>query len=206
MTKARYHFTSNPALWIAGLLLFIPVLLTSTTIAGPIEKNALIKKGIFLVAKRKLHGTSFQQTVILITHYNDNEVIGFTINRPTDVPLNRAFPNVGPLKQNTDLIYLGGPVHPKTMFVLLRTKNPKQDMHHVIGDVYFSSVRDAFSPPPQKITRTFSGYSGWTPRQLQNEINRGDWQVVLAKPDIIFDKNTSTLWERLFKKWSGKWT
>jgi putative transcriptional regulator len=206
LTKAQYKLLTRPALWIAGLLLFIPVLFADSAIAGPVEKSLLVKKGAFLVAKRKLHGSSFQQTAILITHYSEKEVMGLAINRPTDIPLNQAFPDVRPLKHNTDLIYLGGPVRPKTMFVLLRTKQPKKDMHHVMDDVYFSSVKSAFSPPSHKITRTFAGYAGWTPRQLQNEINRGDWQVVHARPDFIFEKDTSTLWKRLFKKWSGKWT
>ncbi|MCK4587174.1 MAG: YqgE/AlgH family protein [Gammaproteobacteria bacterium] len=206
MAKAQYNFIPKPALLVAGLLLFIPVLFADSAVAEPTENNLLVKKGVFLVAKRKLHGTRFQKTVILITHYSEKEVMGFAINRPTDIPLNQAFPDVGPLKHNTDLIYLGGPVRPKTMFVLLRTKQPKKGMHHIVDDVYFSSVKDAFSPSSHKITRTYAGFSGWTARQLQNEINRGDWQIVHTDPAIIFDENTSTLWQRLFKKWSGSWT
>ena len=136
----------------------IPVLLTNTANSGPAEKNQLVKKGVFLVAKRKLHGTSFQQTVILITHYSEKEVMGFTINRATDVLLSQLFPDVGPLKQNTDLLYLGGPVHPKKIFVLVRTKQPKEGMNNVIDDVYFSSVKDAFSPPSPITTQQMRGW------------------------------------------------
>lgn len=184
----------------------IPVIFTDTANSGPTENSQLVKKGVFLVAKRKLHGTSFQQTVILITHYGKKEVMGLAINRPTDIPLNQVFPELSPLKNNTDLLYLGGPVRPKILFVLVRTKEPKKGMRHVIDDVYFSSVKDAFSPPAQTITRTYKGYSGWSVRQLHNEIKQGDWQVVHAGPDIIFEENPATLWQRLFKKWSGKWT
>ena len=206
MTKTQHQCVTRPVLWVAGLLCLIPVLFANTATSGPTEKNQLVKKGVFLVAKSKLHGTSFQQTVILITHYSEKEVMGFTINRATDVPLTQLFPDVGPLKQNTDLLYLGGPVHPKKIFVLVRTKQPKEGMNHVIDDVYFSSVKDAFSPPSPNTTRAFAGYSGWTARQLHNEINRGDWQVVHTGSDIIFEKNPATLWQRLYKKWSGKWT
>ena len=202
---AHYKLIARPALWMAGLLILFPVLFIDTAFAAPTENNQLVKKGVLLVANRKLHGTSFQQTVILITHYSKKEVMGYAINRPTDVPLNQAFPNVGPLKHNTDLIYLGGPVRPKMMSVLLRTKQPKEGMRHVIDDVYFSSVKDAFSPPSQKITRIFSGFSGWSAKQLQNEIKRGDWKIVHTGPEIIFDKNPATLWQRLFNQWSGKW-
>jgi putative transcriptional regulator len=180
--------------------------LTNTALAGPGMPQPQVTQGVFLVATKQLHGTSFQKTIILITHYTDREVMGLAINRPTDTPLNHVFPNISPLKNNTDLLYMGGPVRPKTLFVLLRTKQPKKSMHHVIDDVYFSSAKNAFSPPLQKITRAYNGYSGWSVRQLQNEINRGDWLVVHTNPAIIFEENTSTLWQRLFKKWSGSWT
>ena len=205
MSKTLFHLIARPAFRITGLLCLIPLLLIDTAISGPTENNQLVKKGVYLVAKRKLHGTSFQQAVILITHYSEKEVMGFTINRPTKLPLTQLFPDVGPLKQNTDLLFLGGPVHPKKIFVLVRTKKPNENMRHIIDDVYFSTVKDAFSQPSQNIARTFAGYSGWTARQLQSEIKQGDWQVLHTGADIIFEKNPKSLWQRLHKKWSGKW-
>ena len=214
MTIPHYHFLTRPLRWAAGRLLIFTFLLTvlytnsftNTALAEPGAPQPRVSQGVFLVATKQLHGTSFQKTIILLTHYNDREVMGLAINRPTDIPLNQVFPDVNPLKNNTDLLYMGGPVRPKTLFVLLRTEQPKEGMHHIIDDVYFSSVKNAFSPPLQKITRTYNGYSGWSKRQLQNEINRGDWLVVHTDPAIIFDKDTSTLWQRLFKRWSGSWT
>ena len=206
MTNIRTKLLAKPALWLAGLLFIISVLLTYTALAKPTANNPYVKKGVFLVATKKLHGTSFQKTIILITHYSDRQIMGLAINRPTDIPLNQVFPDIRPLKNNTDLLYMGGPVRPKTLFVLLRTKQPKKDMHHVIDDIYFSSAKNAFSPPLQKITHAYNGYSGWSGRQLQNEINRGDWLVVHTDPTIIFEEDTSTLWQRLIKTWSGDWT
>lgn len=206
LTKYRYHFLTEPSCWTTGVLLILTFFLTNSAQAEPGVPKPQVSQGVFLVATEKLHGTSFQKTIILLTHYNEREVMGIAINRPTELPLNQVFPKLSPLKNNTDLLYMGGPVRPKTLFVLARTKQPKKGMHHVIDDIYFSSVKAAFSPPTQRITRTYNGYSGWTKRQLQNEINRGDWLVVHTNPDIIFEENTSSLWQRLFKKWSGSWT
>ena len=214
MTKSQYIFLTRPSRWTTGRLLISTLLLTilfatlfaNTALAGPGTPQPQVGQGVFLVATKQLHGTSFQKTIILLTHYSDREVMGLAINRPTDIPLNQAFPNISQLKNNTDLLYMGGPVRPKTLFVLLRTQQPKEGMRHVIDDVYLSSAKNAFSPPLQKITRAYNGYSGWSKRQLHNEINRGDWLVVHADPAIIFEENTSKLWQRLFKKWSGSWT
>ena len=210
MTKSHYNFLTRPSRWTTGRLLIFTFLLTvsytNTAPAEPGTPKLQVTQGVFLVATKKLHGTSFQKTIILLTHYTDREVMGLAINRPTELPLNQIFPKLSHLKKKTDLLYLGGPVRPKTLFVLLRTKQPKKGMHHVIDDVYFSSAKNAFSPPLQKITRAYNGYSGWSGRQLQNEINRGDWLVVHTDPAIIFEENTSTLWQRLIKRWSGYWT
>ena len=209
LIKQPYYFLTKPSRWAVGRFLILTIVftysLTSIALAGPAAPKIKVEPGVFLIATKKLYGTSFQKTVILLTQHNDRQIMGIAINRPTDVPMNQAFPKINQLKHNTDLLYLGGPVQPRSLFVLSRTKEPKEGMHHVINDVYFSSAKNAYSPPIQKITRAYTGYSGWSRRQLQNEIKRGDWLVVNTDPAIIFEKNTSTLWDRLIKKWSGNW-
>jgi putative transcriptional regulator len=82
-------------------------------------------------------------------------------------------------------------------------------MHHIAGDIYFSTGKNAFSRPDEAIAsstmRTYAGYAGWAPGQLQSEIGNGDWLMVHTHPKIIFEKNTEGLWQRLSKRWSGKW-
>ena len=162
-------------------------------------------KGVFLVATEQLHGTSFQEAVILLTHYSARGVTGLTINRPTDIPLNEALPNIRQLNQHTDLLYLGGPVSTNEIFVLVRTKQPRKSMHHIIDDIYFSTGNNAFGWPLAGTARTYAGYAGWAARQLQNEINRGDWLVIQTNSAIIFEQDPSKLWNRLIKTWSGDW-
>jgi putative transcriptional regulator len=163
--------------------------------------------GIFLVATEQLHHSSFRHAVILLTHYSERGATGLTINRPSGVQLQQAFPEVRQLQQNTDPLYLGGPVNTNAIFVLLRTRTPSKRMHHIANDVYFSTAENAFSQTlnPSTSTRTFAGYAGWAAGQLQNEINRGDWLMVHTSPKIIFEKDTDTLWQRLSKQWKGKW-
>ena len=82
-------------------------------------------------------------------------------------------------------------------------------MHRIAGDIYFSTAKNVFSRPAEAIakttTRTFAGYAGWAPGQLQNEIARGDWLMVHTHPGIVFENDTKGLWQRLIKRWKGKW-
>lgn len=163
----------------------------------------------FLVATEKLHGSSFQQAVILLTHFSNRGATGLTINRPSGMSLRQALPDIKQLRQRTGPLYLGGPVNTNAIFVLLRTHQPDKAMHRIVDNIYFSTGKNAFSrsfDSTQNIDlRTYAGYAGWAAGQLQNEISRGDWIMVHTYPDIIFENDTESLWRRLTKRWTGKW-
>lgn len=181
---------------VAAWLVFIPM----DGMADPKPRS-----GLFLVATDQLQGTSFQETVILLTHYSQRGANGLTINRPTDIPLNRAFPHIEQLNESDDPLFLGGPVKENAIFVLIHTEEPSEGMHLITDNLYFSTGRNAFAYPLKGTARAYAGYAGWAPGQLQHEIRRGDWLVVKTDPEIVFDKNLPGLWMRLKNRWSGNW-
>jgi len=163
-------------------------------------------ESVFLIATDQLQGSGFARTVILITHFSGRGgTIGLVINRPSDIALKDAFPNLEQLQQNRDRLYLGGPVSTQSVFVLLRSKQPVKGMIHLIKDIYFSPGPRVLAQPKRGERRVYAGYAGWAPGQLQMEIDRGDWQVIRDDPGIVFEKNISSLWQRLSKSWSGNW-
>ncbi len=211
----RHHLPCSIAIYSRTMrhtLFSVLMIISGYSIAGampyqlsPTEK----KEGVFLVATEQLHGSSFQQTVILLTHYSKRGATGLAINRPAGMPLQQAFPDVYQLQQRSDPLYLGGPVSTSAIFVLLRTQQPEKTMHRIADDVYFSTGRNIFTHPPKLTahteTRTYAGYAGWAAGQLQREIHRGDWIMVRTHPKIIFEDSTENLWQRLSKRWKGKW-
>jgi putative transcriptional regulator len=162
-------------------------------------------KAMFLVATENLTGSSFQETVILVTHYSRQGATGLAINRPTDIPMREVLPDVPSLQQNDDPLFLGGPVSTNAIFVLLRTSHPHQGMHHIAGEIYFATGENAYHQPLQGMARTYAGYTGWAPGQLEAEIKRGDWLVVKYDPAIIFEEDTAGLWQRLYQMRAGNW-
>ncbi len=208
LSAARHNRTVQHILF--GLLMIIGGY--STTFAGvaPYHSPSIQKNtGVFLVATEQLHGSSFQQTVILLTHYNKRGATGLAINRPAGIPLQQAFPGVHQLQQSTDPLYLGGPVNTNSIFVLLRTQQPGKNMHRIADDIYFATGKNVFThsfkPATHTATRTYAGYAGWAAGQLQNEINRGDWMIVRSHPKIVFEEDSESLWQHLSKRWIGKW-
>jgi putative transcriptional regulator len=161
--------------------------------------------GIFLVATEQLHGTPFQEAVILITHNSERGATGLTINRPSDIPLREVFPHQPRFATQNDLLYLGGPVSTNAIFVLTRTTQPERGMHRIANDVYFATGKIALRRAITGPARTYAGYAGWAPNQLQREIDNGDWLVVHTNPAIVFDSEPAALWARMMKHWSGRW-
>ena len=167
-------------------------------------------KGMFLVATDQLAHSSFKETVILITHLSERGATGLAINRPSEFKLNEIFPEVEQLRQHHDEVYLGGPVRTNSVFVLMRTKRPHANMYRIAKDLYFSAGVNALTHGLENLTgdehtRAYVGYTGWAPGQLEHEIHRGDWLVIHADPDIVFDQDYRSVWKKLLKSWSGQW-
>jgi hypothetical protein len=79
----------------------------------------------------------------------------------------------------------------------------------VLKDVYFTSDKDWIEallkkPDPARGLRVYAGYSGWGLGQLQNEMKRGDWYVLPADADTIFDKDVSRIWPDLVQRASAR--
>ncbi len=193
------------------LILFLfsmPCLANNIAVAGPQLEP---RKGRFLVATDKLARTSFKETVIFITHFSSAlGATGITINRSANLPLNEAFPTVKELKDVSQSLYLGGPVRTNGIFVLMKTKRPHAGMKKIVDDIYFTIGLDAvIHGLPKAVdgeaTRAYAGYAGWSPGQLQAEIERGDWIIVETDTSIVFEEETETLWRSLRKTWSGNW-
>ena len=195
---------------IVTVVVLASLSLTAVAADQPKQLEGSADKGIFLVATDQLAHSSFKETVILITHHSERGATGLAINRPSEFNLNEVFPEVEKFRKIKDEVYMGGPVHTNSVFVLMRTKRPHANMYKIAKDLYFSAGVNALAHGLENISgdehaRAYVGYSGWAPGQLEHEIHRGDWLVVHADPDIVFDQDYRSLWKKLLKSWSGQW-
>ena len=165
----------------------------------------MVANGIFLIAKREMRDPRFQQTVILITHPPQGGPFGVIINRPLEHTLSEVFPEQRTLKGKKDVLYLGGPVAREGLMFLVRSATPPARSVHVLKDVYFTGDANWIEAQlkrrdPTKGLRVYAGYSGWGLGQLQNEIERGDWHVLPADAETIFEKDPARIWPELIQR------
>jgi putative transcriptional regulator len=51
--------------------------------------------------------------------------------------------------------------------------------------------------------RFFTGFSGWAPNQLQNELQLDGWFVLPVTEEILFRVDTRGMWRELLEKARG---
>lgn len=164
-----------------------------------------VSKGVFIVADPRIVDPNFSQTVILMLQHDDEGSLGLIVNRPSDTPLSQLIPKAKTDIALTDTLYVGGPVMGGTLTVLFRSILPPEHLSPIFGQVYASQEARVFaekleSPGFQKDFRLFSGYAGWHPNQLREEIDRGDWRIVKADAEVIFDSPSESIWQEVFNR------
>ena len=167
-------------------------------------------KGRFLVARRSVNDPRFAETVILLVAYSDQGAMGLIINRPTDVRLASALPKMKELRDRPDRLFVGGPVSPSAMLLLIRSATAPEGAQPVFGDVYVSGKLETLRKALGKSGKThrlraYAGYAGWGPGQLDREIARGDWAIGPADAGTIFDMPSGDMWPKLLDRFSVEW-
>lgn len=174
----------------------------------PLRLEQGLSKGKFLVASERINDPRFMETVILLVEYDLNGAMGLIINRPTDMALASLFPDVKGLEQSAHPLYIGGPVASHQMLMLIRSGTSPEKSSRVFDDIYVSSSSTLLESMAGRIEegeefRVYAGYSGWAPGQLEGEISRGDWHILDADSDIVFDKDPGEVWPELIRRGSG---
>ncbi|HEV2688362.1 MAG TPA: YqgE/AlgH family protein [Bryobacteraceae bacterium] len=182
-----------------------------------LAQGADLAAGQFLVASRELGDPNFAETVVLLVRYDEQEgAMGLIVNRRSDLPLSRVFENMKEAKDNSDPIYVGGPVESGGVLALLKSASKPEDAQKVFADVYLISSKallaKALAAKTEAVAfHAFLGYAGWGPGQLEHEISLGAWHIMPAAAGEVFHSDPDSVWPRLIKRtetriaeWGGR--
>jgi putative transcriptional regulator len=135
--------------------------------------EAQVNVGDLLVANEKLGDPNFAETVVLITQRDEEEgTVGLVINRRSEIPLSRVFPDVK--GAGSDPVYVGGPVSLSAVQALLRLSAQTDEATHIAGDVYASGSKQIIEKSVRSHIasskfRLYVGYAGWGAGQLESK-------------------------------------
>jgi putative transcriptional regulator len=178
--------------------------------ARKIKSEKELAQGTFLVADRRLTDPNFRETVVLLIRYGPDGAMGLVINQPLKVKLSTVLPDIKELNRRKETLFLGGPVEPNRILLLVRSANLPDASMQVFDDVYLSSSQEVLKrlikkPVKDDRFRIFAGYAGWAPKQLESEYDRGHWHVLKADTETLFDKKSSEIWPELINRVTVQW-
>jgi putative transcriptional regulator len=179
---------------VIGVLLLLVVTSSPTS-----ADDAKPVTAILLVAQGELRDPNFGESVVLVMNNLGPAPVGLVVNRPTEIPVARLFPDLKRLAQLPDRVYFGGPVELGSVWFLFRATKAPQHAVRAFGGIYLSANRNLLlqllgRDKPMDELRIFIGHSGWAPGQLEAEIARGAWTLERADPEAIFKKKSEHPW------------
>lgn len=163
--------------------------------------------GQFLVAMPGIGDPRFARSVVFMCAYSAEGAMGFIINRRAiDLSLAEVFSRMdmetagGPSAP----VYFGGPVQTERGFVLhLDVTRQSPEPLVIPGGYVLSATRDVLEdinsgtgPDPFLFA---VGYAGWGAGQLDQEIGQNGWLTAPATPELVFEADRDTLWEKVVR-------
>src|SRR6059058_2781851 len=74
--------------------------------------------GQFLIASPSILDPNFRRTVVFVTAHTDEGAVGLILNRQSDATVGDAVPQLAPVTDLGDPVFVGGPVNPDGVAVL----------------------------------------------------------------------------------------
>jgi putative transcriptional regulator len=153
-------------------------------------------KGQLLVASPALFDPNFRRTVVLITEHTEEGAAGLVLNRRSGTSVADAVPNLAPLVEDEELVYVGGPVQQEAVLCLAEFDDPEDAAILVVDHVGFVPGDGDFGliAGGTRRARVFAGYAGWGPGQLEAELEANSWIVEDAARTDLFADPGLDLW------------
>lgn len=172
-----------------------------------------------LVATPRLVDPNFARRTVLVLDHGDHGALGVVLDAPGGVPVHEVLPQWHALALPPSELFTGGPVARNAVVGLARLRTgtagddgpgtaPPEGWHPLIDDPCPVGTID-LAPGPGPVddallgVRLFSGYAGWGPGQLEDELAEGSWFVVPAEANDVLSADPEGLWRRVLRRQGG---
>ncbi|MEU6860887.1 YqgE/AlgH family protein [Glycomyces sp. NPDC046736] len=164
--------------------------------------------GSLLVATPTLQDPNFDRTVVIGVGHESDGVLGVVLNRATERQVGHYLDQWAELAGDPAVLFEGGPVQPDAAIGLgwRKADAPFSEAFRPVlgrlGTLDLSRDPDEVAPLLEGM-RVFTGYAGWSPGQLESEIEAGAWMVFDALPADPFSATPEELWGMVWKRQGG---
>ncbi len=150
--------------------------------------------------------------VLIVEHEDVQGTLGVVLNRPTAIGVGQVLEQWTELATEPSVVFRGGPVAPNSALALALVPGKDEPLGWRALDGAPALARlgllDLDTPPrllAPAITslRVYAGYAGWSPGQLEAEIDEGAWYVLTAQPGDVFAADPDRLWRQVLRRQDG---
>ena len=99
-------------------------------------------QGQLLIASPSLLDSNFRRAVVLVTEHTDDGAAGLVLNRPSPASVLELVPELEPLVEDDEPVWLGGPVQPNAVLVLGEFVDPDDAAVPLFGSLGFPSLEE----------------------------------------------------------------
>ncbi|HWB49909.1 MAG TPA: YqgE/AlgH family protein [Stellaceae bacterium] len=165
--------------------------------------------GQLLVAMPQMQDPRFARSVVyLCAHSGEAGAMGLVINKTIDsLTMGELYTHlkIEPVRSNQPQpVHFGGPVDPGRGFVL-HSPDYREEATLGIGDAFAMTatldiLRAMGRGEGPRHSLLVLGYAGWSPGQLDAEIQANGWLSVPADAELVFDEDDDSKWTRALAK------
>ncbi|MFA6088057.1 YqgE/AlgH family protein [Mucilaginibacter sp.] len=157
--------------------------------------------GRLLISEPFMPDPNFKRSVILLTEYSEAGAMGFILNHQGEYLLGDILSDVS---YSEIPVYMGGPVAANTLHYIHCCPEKIEGGIEIWDGIFwggdFEQIKDLINTYrlQESEIKFFTGYSGWTPNQLDDELREDAWIVANKfESGIIFSNNEHNLWKEV---------
>ncbi len=160
--------------------------------------NIKPEPGKILISEPFLFDYYFKRSVIMLAEHNNEGTFGVIINKPMSIEFNEVVKNFPHFESK---VFLGGPVKTDNLFYIhtlgetIGESVPIQEGLYWGGDLDRVKELILLGKLNENNFRFFIGYSGWMPKQLDNELKKDSWLVSQLSSSRVMTTDTDNLWQ-----------
>ena len=162
--------------------------------------------GRLLIATPRMEDPNFARSVILVLDHDEDGALGVVLNRASSITVLETLDDWVDLAASPRVVFGGGPVEPTAVVALgaARAGVATDGATAILDRVRLVNLEEdpALAAADLERIRLFAGYAGWSPEQLEEEIEEGAWYPVDAEPGDVFTPEPDRLWRTVLRRQS----
>lgn len=164
--------------------------------------------GKILISEPFMLDPNFRRSVVFLVEHGEDGTVGFVLNQATELSVSDVMERF-PFFDSK--LYLGGPVETDTLHYIHTLGDVLEGSRLISNSIYWGGdfdtlktmINEGIAKP--EAVRFFLGYSGWSPGQLDEELQQNSWIVSNANSERIFDDQYKDFWKDTIRELGNKY-